>query len=132
MNNHTDRDHDQPEYQPRRESLVKPTWHNVCPGQVPPETLEKLNQLGHTVHETTYPILKDNNNKINNKIVGNTQRRQVELFDIFGKVNISDSRNEHRIKCLVWVLKAILLQSIDKIDRMTATNNYFYNSTFHY
>lgn len=85
MNNHTDRDSDQPDVQPRRESLVKPTWHNVCPGQVPPDTLEKLNQLGHSEHESTYPILKDNNNKI--KIAVNNQRRQVELFDIFGKVN---------------------------------------------
>lgn len=30
----------------RRESLVKPTWQNVCPGEVPFETLEKLNKLG--------------------------------------------------------------------------------------
>lgn len=79
MNNHTDID--QPEFQSRRESLVKPTWHNVCPGQVPADTLEKLNQLGQ---DTTYPIHKDNNNKA----VGTNHRRQVELFDIFGKVNI--------------------------------------------
>lgn len=31
----------------RRESLVKPTWQNVCPGEVPFETLEKLNQLSN-------------------------------------------------------------------------------------
>lgn len=89
MNNHTDREFDQPDSHPRRESLVKPTWHTMCPGQVPPDTLEKLNQLGHSEHDTTYPILKDNHNKINNKvIVINNQRRQVELFDIFGKVNV--------------------------------------------
>lgn len=29
----------------RRESLVKPTWQNVCPGEVPFDTLEKLNKL---------------------------------------------------------------------------------------
>lgn len=88
MNNHANGDFDQTEFQPRRESLVKPTWHNVCPGQVPPDTLEKLSQLGHSEHETTYPILKDNNNKINNKVTAAAQlRRQVELFDIFGKVN---------------------------------------------
>lgn len=95
MNNHGD--FDQPEYQPRRESLVKPTWCNVVPGQVPKETLEKLNQLGHSVHDTTYPIVKDNNNKITKKIYVSNQRRQVELFDIFGKVNefhLSACRNE--------------------------------------
>lgn len=89
MNNHTDGDYAPADFQPRRESLVKPTWHNVCPGQVPPDTLEKLNQLGHSVHETTYPILKDNNNKIGNKVAVTNPRCQVELFDIFGKVNIS-------------------------------------------
>lgn len=31
----------------RRESLVKPTWQNVCPGEVPIDTLEKLNQLSN-------------------------------------------------------------------------------------
>lgn len=31
----------------RRESLVKPTWQNVVPGEVPFETLEKLNELSN-------------------------------------------------------------------------------------
>lgn len=31
----------------RRESLVKPTWQNVCPGEVPFDTLDKLNQLSN-------------------------------------------------------------------------------------
>lgn len=31
----------------RRESIVKPTWQNVCPGEVPYDTLEKLNQLSN-------------------------------------------------------------------------------------
>ncbi|XP_037044812.1 ras-related protein Rab-37 isoform X4 [Bradysia coprophila] len=102
MNNHADGDFDQTEFQPRRESLVKPTWHNVCPGQVPPDTLEKLNLLGHSVHETTYPILKDNNNKINNKVAITTQqRRQVELFDIFGKNKIV-SLDSTRVKLQIW------------------------------
>lgn len=34
-----------PPTQERRESLVKPTWQNVCPGEVPLETLEKLDRL---------------------------------------------------------------------------------------
>lgn len=84
--------------QQRRESLVKPTWHNVIPGQVPPATLEKLNKLGSEDDNLTSnnDILNSStsgkltsgisNNQINtNKLVGN-QRRQVELFDIFGKV----------------------------------------------
>lgn len=31
----------------RRESLVKPTWQNVCPGEVPFDTLEQLNKLSN-------------------------------------------------------------------------------------
>lgn len=31
----------------RRESLVKPTWQNVCPGEVPHQTLDRLNQLSN-------------------------------------------------------------------------------------
>lgn len=31
----------------RRESLVKPTWQNVCPGEVPFDTLDKLIQLSN-------------------------------------------------------------------------------------
>lgn len=36
----------------RRESLVKPTWQNVCPGEVPYDTLEKLNQLSNGDQQT--------------------------------------------------------------------------------
>lgn len=32
---------------PRRQSIVKPTWQNVCPGEVPHETLDRLNQLSN-------------------------------------------------------------------------------------
>lgn len=34
-------------HEQRRESLVKPTWQNVCPGEVPFDTLEKLNALNN-------------------------------------------------------------------------------------
>lgn len=37
----------QPQDHHRRESLVKPTWQNVCPGEVPFDTLEKLNLLSN-------------------------------------------------------------------------------------
>lgn len=36
----------------RRESIVKPTWQNVCPGEVPYDTLEKLNQLSNGEQQT--------------------------------------------------------------------------------
>lgn len=88
----------------RRESLVKPTWHNVCPGQVPPDTLEKLNKLTNgerhqlqqlNQHEGAQKAGSDGNGanvaagNNNNPLVAQAgcQRRQVELFDIFGKVN---------------------------------------------
>lgn len=32
---------------PRCQSVVKPTWQNVCPGEVPHETLDRLNQLSN-------------------------------------------------------------------------------------
>lgn len=88
----------------RRESLVKPTWHNVCPGDVPPDTLEKLNKLSngerHQLNQlnqyegaqkeddasTAIQIGGNNNSPLVSKV--GSQRRQVELYDIFGKVNI--------------------------------------------
>lgn len=99
----------------RRESLVKPTWHNVCPGEVPADTLEKLNKLTngerHQLHQLNSnqhdgaPLNDDtananganggsggannNNPAIGGQSIGAHQRRQVELYDIFGKVNKS-------------------------------------------
>lgn len=32
---------------PSCQSIVKPTWQNVCPGEVPHETLDRLNQLSN-------------------------------------------------------------------------------------
>ncbi|CAD7081909.1 unnamed protein product [Hermetia illucens] len=63
----------------RRESLVKPTWQNVCPGQVSPKTLERVNGIEEGLHELTV-----NNNHAKADI--KKTRKQVELFDIFGKV----------------------------------------------
>lgn len=97
----------------RRESLVKPTWHNVCPGQVPHDTLEKLNKLSSNEQRqyqqlnqydvalsgsgagtsssfdgnSLVNIGSNSNNQIVSKVVGK-QRRQVELYDIFGKVKL--------------------------------------------
>lgn len=78
-----------PEAYQRRESLVKPTWHNVCPGQVPAETLEKLNKMGNGggQHES-YTSTGSNNNQINALISGGgaAGQRQEEAYDLFGKV----------------------------------------------
>lgn len=101
----------------RRESLVKPTWHNVCPGEVPADTLEKLNKLTngerHQLHQLNSnqhdgaPLNDDTTNAnggnggggsgagsananpvAGGKAAAGHQRRQVELYDIFGKVCI--------------------------------------------
>lgn len=78
----------QPEVYQRRESLVKPTWHNVCPGQVPAETLDKLNKMGNGGHHENYMNTGSNNNQINTLITsgGTAGQRQEEPFDLFGKV----------------------------------------------
>lgn len=89
----------------RRESLVKPTWHNVCPGEVPADTLEKLNKLTngerHQLHQLNQHdsiLMGDDAAGANGNgagavgpLIGKTgaARKQVELFDIFGKVNTS-------------------------------------------
>lgn len=77
-----------PEVYQRRESLVKPTWHNVCPGQVPAETLEKLNKMGNGGHHENYTNTGNNNNQINSLLTGGaaSNQRQEETFDLFGKV----------------------------------------------
>lgn len=98
----------------RRESLVKPTWHNVCPGEVPADTLEKLNKLSNgerhqlqQLNQHDAILMGDdaaangsNGNSngagtagggtVSGPMVGKTgiPRKQVELYDIFGKVNI--------------------------------------------
>ncbi|XP_037945388.1 uncharacterized protein LOC119677897 [Teleopsis dalmanni] len=32
-------------YNTRRESLIKPTWQHITPGQIPPKTLDKINGI---------------------------------------------------------------------------------------
>lgn len=78
----------------RRESLVKPTWQNVCPGEISPSTLEKVNGIESRIHD----IAQQSNyhNHVENGVTvcsSNTElRRQYskkngEVFDIYGKVN---------------------------------------------
>lgn len=92
-----------PEVYQRRESLVKPTWHNVAPGQVPADTLDKLKKMNNA-HEhyansggsfaATGGGSGLNNNQINvmngsgpsGGGGGGHQHRQEEAFDLFGKV----------------------------------------------
>lgn len=92
-----------PEVYQRRESLVKPTWHNVAPGQVPADTLDKLKKMNNGAHEhyansggsfsATGGGSGLNNNQINvmngsgpSGGGGGHQHRQEEAFDLFGKV----------------------------------------------
>lgn len=93
----------------RRESLVKPTWHNVCPGQVPADTLEKLNKMSNGTHDFGKMTIASNDGQQtiaggggnNNVQIGCNspkllnQKRQVELFDIFGKVLINIIYKKH-------------------------------------
>lgn len=78
----------QPELYQRRESLVKPTWHNVCPGQVPADTLEKLKKMGNGGHDN-YLVTGNNNNQALIGVGGvgpQQQQRPEDTFDLFGKV----------------------------------------------
>lgn len=96
----------------RRESLVKPTWANISPGQVPSSTFDELvssaNNNGH--HDRggggvgngggsggtgfgfqegeTQSELGMLSNKLlaKNGLNQRQKRREVELYDIFGKV----------------------------------------------
>ncbi|XP_059615313.1 ras-related protein Rab-37 isoform X2 [Phlebotomus argentipes] len=79
-----------PEVQ-RRESLVKPTWVNVNPGQVSPSTLDATfaagvgDSAGILCHSPSEANV--NNNAITSgKQASLQQRREVELYDIFAKV----------------------------------------------
>lgn len=71
----------------RRESLVKPTWQNICPGQVPADTLEKLKKMGNSCDIGP----NENTNTTGGASISSsglqssTDRADVG-FDIFGKV----------------------------------------------
>lgn len=89
--NQTSDSSNQPEMYQRRESLVKPTWHNVAPGQVPADTLEKLKKMGNGGHHEHYANTSGgmNNNQINvmnGAGPSGHQQRQDEAYDLFGKV----------------------------------------------
>lgn len=92
----------------RRESLVKPTWANISPGQVPSTTFDEL--VNNAINSGNASMQQDsggNGAGTNNVAEGDTQselgmlsnkllaknglnqrqkKREVELYDIFGKV----------------------------------------------
>lgn len=71
----------------RRESLVKPTWQNICPGQVPADTLEKWKKMGNSSDiGTNEPINALGGNSTNTNNYMSTNDRHDVGFDIFGKV----------------------------------------------
>lgn len=85
----------------RRESLVKPTWANISPGQVPSTTFDELvnnaintgsavqqdvgaGMIGGTVGETQSELgMLMAKNGLNQR----QKKREVEMYDIFGKVS---------------------------------------------
>ncbi|GAB0091737.1 ras-related protein Rab-26 [Sergentomyia squamirostris] len=84
-----------PEVQQRRESLVKPTWVNVNPGQVSPSTLDAafagvtdVGGIGFQGQQPSLEVANVNNNAITSGKQPSVQqqRREVELYDIFCKV----------------------------------------------
>lgn len=69
----------------RRESLVKPTWQNICPGQVSADTLEKLKKMGNSGDGPNE--LPMNNNNGSSLLAGGGKTDRPELgYDLFGKV----------------------------------------------
>lgn len=78
-----------PEYKrERRESLVKPTWPNVSPGQVSPAALAALDSglVNGGLTEVDNLTIITNQSNAGTKVTN--QRREVELYDLFCKVNI--------------------------------------------
>lgn len=78
-----------PEYKrERRESLVKPTWPNVSPGQVSPAALAALDSglVNGGLTDVDNLTIINNQNNPGTKVTN--QRREVELYDLFCKVNI--------------------------------------------
>lgn len=71
----------------RRESLVKPTWQNICPGQVSADTMEKLKKMGNSCDTGTneHTIAQGTTSNNTNGSQTTTDRPEVG-FDIFGKV----------------------------------------------
>lgn len=74
----------------RRESLVKPTWQNVCPGEISPSTLEKVNGIENKIHD----IVQQSNYHNHGENGGSCaelrrqySKRDGEVIDIYGKVN---------------------------------------------
>lgn len=90
----------------RRESLVKPTWANISPGQVPSSTFDELvssahnngqhdgggggPQNGYAEGEPQSELgMLSNKLLAKNGLNQRQKRREVELYDIFGKVRMA-------------------------------------------
>lgn len=90
---------------PRRESLVKPTWQNISPGQVPVATLDRLRKMSSGEDAVDYQqqqqLNKDKQQSNggrgcayvspSNRLISATTIikcvQREEPFDVFGKVN---------------------------------------------
>ncbi|XP_055845217.1 ras-related protein Rab-37 isoform X2 [Episyrphus balteatus] len=77
----------------RRESLVKPTWQNVCPGQVSPKTLERVNGIDNGLEDPPHggggaSAAGTTCNESNTRQLSRKPSRSSsnEIYDIFGKV----------------------------------------------
>lgn len=74
----------------RRESLVKPTWQNVCPGEISPSTLEKVNgienKIQDIVQQSNYHNQGENGGVNTAELRRQYSKKNGEVFDIYGKV----------------------------------------------
>lgn len=78
----------------RRQSLVKPTWQNVCPGEISPSTLEKVNGIENKIHDivqhSNYHNQMENGGAVSSssgELRRQYSKKNGEVFDIYGKVN---------------------------------------------
>ncbi|XP_055845218.1 ras-related protein Rab-26 isoform X3 [Episyrphus balteatus] len=92
----------------RRESLVKPTWQNVCPGQVSPKTLERVNGIDNGLEDPPHggggaSAAGTTCNESNTRQLSRKPSRSSsnEIYDIFGKNKVVNVDNT-RVKLQIW------------------------------
>lgn len=113
----------------RRESLVKPTWANISPGQVPSTTFDELvnnaintgsamqqdvggGMIGGTEGETQSELgMLMAKNGLNQR----QKKREVEMYDIFGKVSARDRKGS----CLGWDVDRDSSNKDDSLQRIS-------------
>lgn len=68
----------------RRESLVKPTWQNVCPGEVPFATLEQLNKLSNGGQQSI--LLQQ---QVTSETIQNAQQNPIDQMNLVDSMRMA-------------------------------------------